>query len=58
VTMDLNVIDDKGQKTATVAGSDTLFGHAYNEALVHQVVTAYQANARQGTRAQKGRSDV
>jgi large subunit ribosomal protein L4 len=56
--MDLNVIDDKGQKTATVAGSDTLFGHAYNEALVHQVVTAYQANARQGTRAQKGRSDV
>jgi large subunit ribosomal protein L4 len=56
--MDLNVIADKGQKTATVAGSDTLFGHAYNEALVHQVVTAYQANARQGTRAQKGRSDV
>jgi large subunit ribosomal protein L4 len=56
--MDLDVIDDKGQKTATVAGSDTLFGHSYNEALVHQVVTAYQANARQGTRAQKGRSDV
>ena len=56
--MDLDVIDDKGQKSATVAGSDTLFGHDYNEALVHQVVTAYQANARQGTRAQKGRSDV
>ena len=56
--MDLDVIDEKGQKTATVAGSDTLFGHAYNEALVHQVVTAYQANGRQGTRAQKGRSDV
>ena len=56
--MDLNVIDDKGQKTATVAGSDALFGHAYNEALIHQLVTAYQANARQGTRAQKGRSDV
>jgi large subunit ribosomal protein L4 len=56
--MDLDVIDDKGQKSATVAGSDTLFGHDYNEAVVHQVVTAYQANARQGTRAQKGRSDV
>jgi len=56
--MDLDVIDDKGQKSATVAGSDTLFGHDYHEALVHQVVTAYQANARQGTRAQKGRSDV
>jgi large subunit ribosomal protein L4 len=56
--MDLDVIDDKGQKSATVAGSDTLFGHDYNEALVHQVITAYQANARQGTRAQKGRSDV
>ena len=56
--MDLNLIDDKGQKTATVNGSDALFGHAYNEALVHQVVTAYQANARRGTRAQKGRGQV
>ena len=44
--MDLNLIDDKGQKSSTVAGSDALFGHAYNEALIHQVVTAYQANAR------------
>ena len=58
MTMDLNLIDDKGQKTATVNGSDALFGHAYNEALVHQVVTAYQANARRGTRAQKGRGQV
>ena len=56
--MDLDVIDDQGRKTTTVAGSDTLFGHDYNEALIHQLVTAYQANARQGTRAQKGRSDV
>ena len=56
--MDLKLIDDNGQRTATVAASDALFGHAYNEALVHQVVTAYQANARSGTRAQKGRSDV
>ena len=56
--MDLKLIDDKGQSSATVAGSDALFGHAYNEALIHQVVTAYQANGRSGTRAQKGRSDV
>ena len=56
--MDLNLLDDKGQKASTVAASDALFGHDYNEALVHQVVTAYQANARRGTRAQKGRSDV
>ncbi|MDQ2918145.1 MAG: 50S ribosomal protein L4 [Casimicrobiaceae bacterium] len=56
--MDLDLIDDQGQKTATVAGSDALFGHDYNEALIHQVVTAYQANARSGTRAQKGRSEV
>ena len=56
--MDLNLIDDKGQKASTVAASDALFGHDYNEALIHQVVTAYQANARQGTRAQKGRSDI
>ena len=56
--MDLTVIDDQGRKTATGAGSDALFAHAYNEALVHQVVTAYQANARQGTRAQKSRGQI
>ena len=55
--MDLKLIDDKGQ-ASTVAGSDALFGRDYNEALIHQVVTAFQANARQGTRAQKGRSDI
>ena len=38
--------------------SDELFGREYNESLVHQVVTAYLANARMGTRAQKGRSDI
>ncbi len=56
--MDLNLIDDKGQKASTVAASDALFGHDYNEALIHQLVTAYQANARSGTRAQKGRSEI
>ena len=56
--MDLKLIDDKGQASATVAGTDELFGRAYNEALIHQIVTAFQANARQGTRAQKGRADI
>jgi len=56
--MDLTVIDDKGQPTSTLAASDALFGRALNEAVVHQVVTAYLANARQGTRAQKARGEV
>src|SRR5450631_4564246 len=56
--MDLKVLSGNGEKTATVAGSDELFAREYNEALVHQVVIAYQANGRQGTRAQKGRADI
>ena len=56
--MELKVINDKGKSAATVAASDALFGREYNEALVHQIVVAFQANARLGTRAQKGRSDV
>ena len=56
--MDLKLINDSGAPAATVAGSDAIFGRDYNEALVHQVITAYQANGRQGTRAQKGRSDI
>jgi large subunit ribosomal protein L4 len=55
--MELKLIDDKGKAT-TVAASDELFARDYNEPLVHQIVVAYQANARLGTRAQKGRSDV
>ena len=42
----------------SVEVSDTAFSRDYNEALIHQVVTAYLAGARQGTRAQKTRSDV
>jgi len=42
----------------TVSVSDVAFAREYNEALVHQVVTAYLAGARQGTRAQKTRSEV
>jgi large subunit ribosomal protein L4 len=56
--MELKLINDKGQATSSIKASDELFGREYNEALVHQVVTAYLANARSGTRAQKGRSDV
>ena len=56
--MELKLLDDQGKSPTTVAASDALFGRDYNESLVHQVVIAYQANGRQGTRAQKGRSDV
>jgi large subunit ribosomal protein L4 len=56
--MDLKLIGTDGKSTATVAASDVLFAREYNEALVHQIVIAYQANGRQGTRAQKERSEV
>ncbi|HET9579501.1 MAG TPA: 50S ribosomal protein L4 [Usitatibacter sp.] len=56
--MELKVINEKGEAQATVAASETLFGRAYNEALVHQVVVAYQANGRQGSRAQMTRAEV
>lgn len=42
----------------TVEVSETIFGNDYNEALVHQVVTAFMAEARQGSRAQKTRTQV
>ena len=56
--MELKLINEQGKSAATVAAPDALFGREFNESLVHQVVTAYQANSRRGTRAQKGRSDV
>lgn len=56
--MELKLIDANGQSTASVAASDELFGRNYNEALIHQVVTAFQANGRSGNRAQKGRSEI
>ena len=51
--MELNLVAG-----GTVEVSDQTFGREFNEALIHQVVTAYLAGARQGTRAQKNRSDV
>jgi large subunit ribosomal protein L4 len=56
--MDLQLINEKGEATSSVAASDALFGRAYNESLVHQLVKSYLANARLGTRAQKARGDV
>ena len=56
--MELKLINEQGKSAATVAAPDALFGREYNEALIHQIVTAYRANGRLGTRAQKGRSDV
>lgn len=56
--MELQVINEKGKPTAKVAASDAAFAREYNEALVHQVLTAYLANARQGTRAQKARGEI
>jgi len=56
--MELKLIDEQGRPGAQVAASDAAFGRAYNEALVHQVVTACLANARTATRAQKDRGTV
>lgn len=56
--MELKVINEKGLESSKLQASDTLFAREFNEALVHQVVVAYQANARSGNRAQKDRTDV
>ena len=53
--MELNVLNEQGK---TVEAADAVFGREYNEALVHQIVVAFQANARLGTRAQLNRRDV
>jgi large subunit ribosomal protein L4 len=56
--MQLELLNDQGQATSKYEVPETVFGRAYNEDLVHQVVVAFQANARQGTRAQKDREQV
>jgi large subunit ribosomal protein L4 len=56
--MELKLLDANGKATASVKASDESFGREFNESLVHQIVVAYQANGRMGTRAQKGRSDI
>jgi len=56
--MELKLLNAQGQAASNVAAADTIFGRDYNEALIHQVVIAYQANARSGNRKQKDREEV
>lgn len=56
--MELKIINPQGQISGTLSVSDTLFAREYNEALVHQLVTAFLANARSGNRAQLTRAEV
>ena len=56
--MDLKLLNEQGQAASTFAAPDTVFGRDFNEALVHQIVVAFQANARSGNRAQKDRAEV
>ncbi len=56
--MQLELLNDRGEASDKVDAPDTLFSREYNEALIHQIVVAYQANARQGTRAQLDRGQV
>lgn len=56
--MELKLINEQGQSGAAINVSDRLFGREYNEALVHQLVVSYQANARSGNRAQMTRAEV
>jgi len=56
--MELKLINEQGQEASRLEASDTLFAREYNEALIHQVLVAYQANARSANRAQKDRHDV
>lgn len=56
--MQIDLMNEQGQSTSKVEAPDTVFARDYNEALVHQIVVAFQANARMGTRAQLDRAMV
>jgi large subunit ribosomal protein L4 len=56
--MELKLINEQGAQVSSLQASDNAFGREYNEALVHQVVTSFLANARSGTRAQLDRGEV
>jgi len=56
--MELKVINDKGQSSANLSASDVVFGREFNQDLVHQLVTAYMANARSGSSKQKSRCEI
>ncbi len=55
--MELKLVGKDGSQSS-IAVSDSLFNRNFNEALVHQVIVSYLSNARSGTRAQKGRSEI
>ena len=56
--MELSIAAFDGNKGGKVEVSDNAFGREFNEDLVHQAIVAFQAGARQGSKAQKNRSDV
>jgi large subunit ribosomal protein L4 len=56
--MELKLLNEQGQPASTVAAADTVFGRDFNEPLIHQIVVAYQANARSANSKQKDRSEV
>jgi large subunit ribosomal protein L4 len=57
--MELKLVGNSGGKSGgTLQATDAVFGRDYNESLVHQIVVAFQANARIGSRAQKDRGEV
>ncbi len=56
--MELKMVGSKPNENGTHPASDEVFGRDFNESLVHQIVVAFQANARIGSRAQKDRGAV
>jgi len=56
--MELKLLNEQGQAGSNVVAADEVFGRDYNEALIHQIVVAYAANARSGNRKQKDREEV
>ena len=56
--MELKLLNESSQASGSVQANDTIFNRDFNEPLIHQVVVAYQANARSANRKQKGRSEI
>ena len=56
--MKLELLNEQGKAASQVDAPEAVFGRDFNEDLIHQIVVAYRANGRQGTRAQKDREQV
>ena len=56
--MNVKVLNISGEEVGTLKLSDEVFKQEYNECLIHQVVVAYLANLRQGTKSTLTRSEV